>query len=211
MGSDESLAAAEARRGLESSILAAFSEISRTYLSAMQNKQMTLQFFTSLQTYLDGIVVINGARLTRRGVLLAVHDMKEGMEAPATLRMATKARLMALQMQPLPELKHCSTIATAILRIEAVLRQSVDQAPQAEEPQPLPVLSTINPMVDYIRSVQAALASTASSAMSLRAGLRNFFAAQSLLRTMAASLAAQVRCIALRALAAQHNIGLPSA
>jgi hypothetical protein len=211
MGSDETPAAAEARRRLEASILAAFNEIAQTYLNAMRDKRVTLEVFASLQKYLDGGVAIHGARCRRRGILLAVHDMKEKTEAPAPLQSAAKDQFMSLKMLPLPELKHCSDVATAILRIEAVARQSASRTPEPEETPPLPVLAANVQTSDYVQRFGAALAAVALSAKAWGAVSCERFAAVSRpLLPMAASLAAQVRNLTLRAPAGHHTISLPS-
>lgn len=135
MNNHKSLSA-EASPRSQANILTEFNGIVETYLNAIPRKRLNAEAFYALQKYLDETVSIDGVRFRRRGVLLAVHDMKEKVEAPAVLQERTRVRAMSLEMRPLPELKHCSDIATAILRAEAVMRQSAREAPQAVERQP---------------------------------------------------------------------------
>jgi hypothetical protein len=199
-----------ARRRLQPSILLAFSEIAETYLTAMRGKRMTWETFASLQKYLDEAVTIQGTPFARRGILLAVHDMKKNMEAPATLQRTTKAQLIALKMQPLPEIKHCSDVATAILRMEAVLRQSVSQAPQAQAQEPL--LSLIIAQQPYYRQrLHASMTTALANSMALSASLRAYVARQCRqVPSLTAALMSNIRFFALRGPAAHQNIGLPS-
>ena len=212
MDSNELPADAEACRRLQASILASFNEIAQTYLNAMRGKRVTAEIFASLQKYLDGTAVIHGTRFRRRGVLLAVHDIREKIEAPVTLQRTTKTQSMSLKMQPLPEIKYCSDVATAILRIEVVIRQAANQAPQAQERQPLPSLLTMAQQFDYPPRLHVWLAAAMPDSKSLCAVPRAYFAPRSLqLRRLAASLTAPIWQTAWQAPAAQHNIGLPSA
>ncbi len=208
MDRNEVAAAAEARRRWQASILAAFNEIAQTYLTAMPSKRVTAEVFYSLQKYLDGTVMINGAPFNRRGVLLAVHDMKEKMEAPVTLRKRTEARSMALEMQPLPELKHASDIATAILRVEAVIRQSAKKAPQAEEPRPHLSMVAVAQRLDYRQRLHTSLATAMSRSKSLRALPRDYFVRPGLqLLRLTASLMPLIRLTAWRRAACPAHHG----
>ena len=73
------------------------------------------------------------ARATSRGprnraILLAIHDMKEDLEAPLALQKGALAELMSLKVRPAPQLKLYRDIATAILRMEVVIRSTAMQA-----------------------------------------------------------------------------------
>ena len=74
-------AAAEARQRFQVSLLPVFDEIAHTFLKASHGK-----VHTSLQSYLDGPVSIGDAYFTRRAILLAIHDMKDELEAPLALQ-----------------------------------------------------------------------------------------------------------------------------
>lgn len=110
-------AATEVRRNFEVSLLPAFDEIAETYLKALHRSG-----YATLQRYLDSRVAIGGVYYRRRAVLLAVHDMKEDVEAPAALQEKADAELKWLQMQPKPKLNLYRDIATAILRMEVMIR-----------------------------------------------------------------------------------------
>ena len=84
--------------------------------------------FTFLQDYLDGSVLINGAYCSRRIVLLAVHDMKDKQEAPPALQSKTLSKLDLLNVRPVPQVIFYDDIATAILRMEVVIRLEAMQA-----------------------------------------------------------------------------------
>jgi hypothetical protein len=71
---------------------------------------------------LDGRVAIGDAYFTRRAILLAVHDMKEELEAPLALQEKAFVGLRSLRVQPAPQLRHYRDIATALLRMEVVIR-----------------------------------------------------------------------------------------
>jgi len=109
--------ATEVRRNFEVSLLPAFDEIAETYLRAFHRSG-----YSTLQRYLDSRVAIGGAYYRRRAVLLAVHDMKEDVDAPAALQEQAEAELKWLQMRPKPQLRLYRDIATAILRMEVMLR-----------------------------------------------------------------------------------------
>ena len=78
--------------------------------------------FTSLQDYLDGSVLINGAYCRRRTVLLAIHDLKDEREAPPALQSKTLSKLELLHLRPVPQVIFYDDIATAILRMEVLIR-----------------------------------------------------------------------------------------
>ncbi len=116
------------RRRLQSSLLSKFEEIAQTFLSMLTGERGNGQVFTSLQDYLDGAVVVDGAYCRRRTVLLAVHDMKEAGEAPPALQSSTLAKLDSLNVRPLPQAALYSDVATAILRMEVIVRLEAMQA-----------------------------------------------------------------------------------
>ncbi|MGB7918273.1 MAG: hypothetical protein WCF79_23775, partial [Rhodomicrobium sp.] len=78
--------------------------------------------------YLDGSVLINGAYCRRRTVLLAIHDMKDEREAPPALQSKTLSKLDLLNVRPVPQVIFYDDIATAILRMEVVIRLEAMQA-----------------------------------------------------------------------------------
>lgn len=114
------LAAPEARHSFQVNLLSAFDEIAQTFLNAAQGK-----VHTSLQRYLDGRVAIGGAYFTRRAILLAIHDIKEDLEAPLALQEKTFVALRSLRVRPAPQLILYRDIATALLRMEVVIRSVV--------------------------------------------------------------------------------------
>ena len=107
----------ESRRPFQVGLLSAFDEIAQTFLRTAHGK-----VHSSLQRYLDGGVAIGGAHFTRRAILLAIHDMKEDLEAPLALQERTLAEVISLKVRPAPELKLYRDIATALLRMEVVVR-----------------------------------------------------------------------------------------
>ena len=104
-------------------LLPAFDEIAQKFLKASHKIG-----YASLQSYLDSSVAISGAFFRRRTILLAIHDMKEDMEAPLALQKGVLAEFELLKMRPTPSLKLYRDIATAILRMEVVMRSAVLQA-----------------------------------------------------------------------------------
>ena len=111
-----------------SSLLSAFEEIAQTFVSLVSGVRGNGKAFFSLQDYLDSSVSINGAFCTRRTVLLAIHDMKEKLEAPPTLGSMTLSKLALWNVRPLPQVTFYRDIATAILRMEVVIRLEAMQA-----------------------------------------------------------------------------------
>lgn len=112
-----SMAVAEARRPVELSLLSTFDEIARTCLEGARGSA-----HTALQTYLDGRVAIGDASFTRRAILIAIYDMKEDLDAPLALQEGAFAKLQSLKVQPAPELRLYRDLATALLRMEVVIR-----------------------------------------------------------------------------------------
>ncbi len=81
-----------------------------------------------MQSYLDGAVVIGGVSFTRRAILLAIHDMKEDLEAPLALQNRTLAELRVLEMWPSPQLRFYRDLATVFLRMEVIIRSRATRA-----------------------------------------------------------------------------------
>src|SRR6516164_9221538 len=119
--------AEELRR--QSSLLSTFEEIAQTFLSSVSRERGNGKVFTFLQDYLDGSVLMNGAYCSKRAVLLAVHDMKDRQEAPPALQSKTLSKLDLLNVRPVPQVIFYDDIATAILRMEVVIRLEAMQAP----------------------------------------------------------------------------------
>ena len=117
------VAATETRRRFQTSLLQAFDEIAQGLLTAPHKIE-----HVSLQSYLDGGVAIGGGFFRRRAILLAIHDMKEDMEAPLALQKRALDEFEPLKMRPAPSLKLYRDIATAILRMEVVMRSAALQA-----------------------------------------------------------------------------------
>ncbi|MGB7917741.1 MAG: hypothetical protein WCF79_21020, partial [Rhodomicrobium sp.] len=65
MNEKEVLTEVEERRRCQSNLLSAFEEIAQTFLSSVSGERGNGKVFTSLQDYLDGSVLINGAFCTR--------------------------------------------------------------------------------------------------------------------------------------------------
>jgi hypothetical protein len=116
------------RRRRQSSLLSIFEEIAQTFLNSVSGERGNGTVFTSLQEYLDGSVLIDDAYCRRRTVLLTIHDLKEELEAPPTLQSKTLAKLELLHVRPLPQVAYYQDIATAILRMEVVIRLEAMQA-----------------------------------------------------------------------------------
>ena len=127
MNDKEVLTEAEELRR-QSSLLSTFEEIAQTFLNSVSGERGNGKVFTSLQDYLDGSVLINGAYCRRRTVLLAIHDMKDELEAPPALQSKTLAKLELLRLRPVPQVTFYQDVATAILRMEVVIRLEAMQA-----------------------------------------------------------------------------------
>jgi len=115
--SDQTLInAAENLRRFQESLIPAFEEIAETFLAGAPGNA------SDLQTYLDSSVRVHGIRYRRRTVLLAIHDMKHERASPQRLQKETLAYLMLLNVRPIPPLSSYRDIATALLRMEIVMR-----------------------------------------------------------------------------------------
>src|SRR6516162_4811368 len=143
MNDKEVLTEAEELRR-QSSLLSTFEEIAQTFLSSVSGERGNGKIFTFLQDYLDGSVLINGAYCSRRAVLLAVHDMKDKEEAPPALQSKTLSKLDLLNVRPVPQVIFHDDIATAILRMEVVIRLEAMQAPVESKPGTRPVQHIAN-------------------------------------------------------------------
>jgi len=128
MNEKESMTDTDGRRRLQSSLLSKFEEIAQTFLNMLTGERGNGKVFTSLQDYLDGSELVDGAYCRRRTVLLATHDMKEELEAPAALQSKTLAKLESLEIRPVPQVRFYRDIATALLRMEVVIRLEAMQA-----------------------------------------------------------------------------------
>ena len=117
------VATAETPHRFHISLLQAFDEIAQGLLTAPHKIE-----HVSLQSYLDGAVAIGGGFFARRAILLAIHDMKEDMEAPLALQKKALAEFESLNMRPAPSMKLYRDLATAILRMEVVMRSAALQA-----------------------------------------------------------------------------------
>ena len=159
MNDKEVLTEALERRPRQSTLLSTFEEIAQTFLSLVNGERGNGKVFISLQDYLDGSVLINGAYCRRRTVLLAIHDMKEELEAPPTLGSMTLSKLALWNVRPLPQVTFYRDIATAILRMEVVIRLEAMQAlvestfPRLKHSSPGPVgrLGPIHPSSESVR------------------------------------------------------------
>ena len=100
MNDKEVLTEAEKRRRRQSSLLSTFEEIAQTSLSSVSGERGNGKVFTSLQDYLDGSVLINGAYCRRRTVLLAIHDMKDVAGSPAGAAKQDAVQAGALALTP---------------------------------------------------------------------------------------------------------------
>ena len=129
----------------QSSLLSTFEEIAQAFLSSVSGERGNGKLFTFLQDYLDGSVLINGAYRSRRILLLAVHDMKEKQEAPPALQSKTLSKLDLLNVRPVPQVIFYDDIATAILRMEVVIRLEAMQAPVELKLGTRPVQHIVNP------------------------------------------------------------------
>jgi hypothetical protein len=116
------------RRRRQSSLLSTFEEIAQTFLNSVSGERGNGTVFTWLQEYLDGSVLIDGAYCRRRTIVLTIHDLKEELEAPPTLQSKTLAKLELLHIRPVPQVAFYQDIATAILRMEVVIRLEAMQA-----------------------------------------------------------------------------------
>ena len=173
----------ERRRHVHASLLPAFDEIVQSCVKIAQSARGTGNAFSSLQSYLDERVIAGGASFQRRSVLLAVHDMIEDREAPLALQRKALAQLIMLQMHPIPKLTLYRDIATAILRMEVVMRLSPPQEPQEQKPEPILTPASVHHWEDLRQWVH-------SSVETFSVGLAGFRAALPVLQAPRLSLLA---------------------
>ena len=157
----------EGRRHVQASLLPDFDEIVQSCVKIAQSARGTGSAFSSLQSYLDGRSIAGGVSCQRRTVLLAVHDMIEDREAPLVLQRKALAQLILLQMHPVPKLTLYRDIATAILRMEAVMRQSAAQAPKEQQREPVLTPASLHHLEDLRQWIH-------SSAEAVSVGLAGF-------------------------------------
>jgi hypothetical protein len=100
----------------QESLIPSFNEIAEAFLAAVPGDA------NDLQKYLDGTVEVEGIRYRRRTVLLAIHDMKHEREAPPALQSKTLSKLTLLKVRPIPPLRFYRDLATALLRMEVVVK-----------------------------------------------------------------------------------------
>lgn len=171
------LTVAEGQRSLQPDILAAFDDIAQICLKLARSGQGSVK---PLQDYLDGWVKIGGVSLRRRTVLLSIHDMKKETEAPLTLQRKVLAQVVALKMHPIPKLMLYRDIATALLRMEVVIRLAPAKEPKAMIPRPVlsfvprPSVPLLQWHVDVRQIVQPSLAVLFSHFAALQAGFAGF-------------------------------------
>jgi hypothetical protein len=117
---NEHATTAEARRYFYAGRLPLFDRIAVGFLKAVASRR-TGGLGTALN-YLDEAVMIDGAIYPRRAVLFAMEDFGRQVEAPSPLQEEARAQMQLLGLNPVPDLRLYSNIATAILRIDAALR-----------------------------------------------------------------------------------------
>jgi hypothetical protein len=137
------MAVVERRRHVQESLLPVFDEIAQTCIKIAQGRRGTGNPFSSLQNYLDGRIIIGEVSCQRRSILLAIHDMAQDREAPLALQRKALAQLIALQINPIPKLTLYRDVATAILRMEAVMRLSAAQAPKERKREPILISASL--------------------------------------------------------------------
>jgi len=120
--SEEFVSAAEARWPFAGR-LSLFDHIAHGFFRAAASRQKSGLF--AVLNYLDGAVMIDGALYTRRAVMFAIEDLEQQIEAPLTLQSEASVQMSLLELNPMPGLKLYGDIATAILRMDSALRQSM--------------------------------------------------------------------------------------
>jgi hypothetical protein len=130
------MAIVERRRHVQPSLLLVFDEIAQNCLKLMRGGQRGV---APLQSYLDGKINTHGVACSRRSVLLAIHDMARDIEAPLALQRKALSQLIMLRMNQAPKLALYRDIATSILRMEIVIRETAALA--LKEPKREPILT----------------------------------------------------------------------
>jgi hypothetical protein len=95
--------------------------------------------------------------------------MLEDKEAPLVLQRKALAQLIMLQMHPIPKLTHYRDIATAILRMEAVMRQSAAQAPKVPQREPVLTPASVHHLEELRQWVQSSVESVSMGLAGFRA------------------------------------------
>ena len=161
----------ERRRHVHASLLPAFDEIVQSCVKIAQSVRGIGNAFSSLQSYLDGRVIAGGVSCQRRSVLLAVHDMAEDKAAPLALQRKALAQLIMLQMHPVPKLTLYRDIATAILRMEVVMRLSAAQAPKEQQHEPILIPANLPHWEDLREWVHSSVETVSVGLAGFRAAL----------------------------------------
>ncbi len=125
----------EERHRFQVRVLPMFDDIAQAFLHAVTGDGSTSKLSTPLD-YLDGKVDIDGVLYRRRQIILAIHDMKDELEVPLALQSKVLAKCIFLKLRPIPHLRLYRDIATAILRIEMVIRWTATQAHEAGAARP---------------------------------------------------------------------------
>lgn len=165
------MAIVETRRHVQESLLPVFDEIVQTCVKIAQTRRGTGNPFSSLQSYLDGRVIVGEVSYQRRSLLLAVYDMAQDREAPLALRRKALAQLIALQMNPIPKLTLYRDVATAILRMEVVMRSSAAQAPKERKREPILASASLPHWEDLRQWGQSSADALSASLAGLQAAL----------------------------------------
>ena len=160
----------ERRRHVHAGLLPVFVEIVQSCVKIAQAGRGTGNAFSSLQSYLDERVIAGGVSCQRRSVLLAVHDMIEDREAPLALQRKALAQLILLQMHPVPKLTLYRDIATAILRMEAVMRLSATQAPKEQKIEPILTPASLHHLEELRQWVHSSVEAVSLGLAGFRAG-----------------------------------------
>jgi hypothetical protein len=110
----------EVCHGPNSGRLPLFNQIAQGFLKTLASHGASSEVPACLG-YLDGNVKIDGAMYPRRAVVLAIEDLKAQIEAPLPLAGEVYELMRLFELDPIPELRLYRDLATAILRIDAVL------------------------------------------------------------------------------------------
>jgi hypothetical protein len=107
--------------GPNSGRLPVFNQIAQGFLETLISHRGSSEVPACLR-YLDGKVKIDGASYSRRVVVLAMEDLKQQIELPSLLASEAYELMRLLELDPIPELKLYRDLATAILRMDSVMR-----------------------------------------------------------------------------------------
>ena len=168
------MAIVERRSYVPASLLPAFEEIARTSVKLIRTCEGVVH---PLQSYLDERIVAGGVLRSRRSIILAIHDMAQDSEAPLPLQRKVLGQLMMLQMRPVPRLTLYRDIATAILRMEVVIRLSAAQGLRDEKSRFLNPAAVLSQWEDEARQWLLSSREAVSAAFAgVWAGLRGLHA-----------------------------------